>query len=75
VGWVILLAAGVTHPGLISLRWTSFIVAGFILGKVRAGFRAQYNLHSNIIADITSGIFLWPQVFKQMRLHCVMPQS
>jgi BCCT, betaine/carnitine/choline family transporter len=73
VGWVILLVARVTHPGLISLRWTSFIVAGFILGKVRAGFRARYN--SNIIADMTASIFCWPQVFTQMRLHCASPES
>jgi hypothetical protein len=50
---------------------TICFVTGSVLGLIRMGFRAKYNLRSNYLADWMAGTFLWPQVLAQMRLHCV----
>jgi hypothetical protein len=47
------------------------VLAGMTLGIIRAGFRTRHNIRSNYVADLLVGVFLWPQVFAQMRLQCV----
>jgi hypothetical protein len=67
-GWATYLASG-SYPGLKGLSWTLLCLAGGILGTVRSGFRGVHDVRSNIFADYASGLFLWPQVLTQMRLH------
>jgi BCCT, betaine/carnitine/choline family transporter len=69
LGWVTLFFAAPTHTGLIGLKWILFIMAGCILAIIRSFFRAKYNLRSNGVGDLVSGIFFWPQVLAQMRLQ------
>jgi uncharacterized membrane protein len=61
-----------SHPGLVGVATTLCILAGGSLGLIRAGFRSRYDLRSNFLADLLTGVFLWPQVLVQMRLHCVI---
>jgi Cys-rich protein (TIGR01571 family) len=69
--WTVLLFVSQAHPGLAGLAMTTCFVTGCVLGLIRMGFRAKYNLRSNYLADWVTGTFLWPQVLAQMRLHCV----
>lgn len=54
-----------------SMTWVLLVVNGCLLGHVRSGFRARYNLRSNTVGDVISSLILWPQVLSQMRLECV----
>jgi BCCT, betaine/carnitine/choline family transporter len=73
-GMTTLLASRI-YPGLAGFATTFCILAGGSLGLIRAGFRSRYNLRSNHLADLLTGLFLWPQVLVQMRLHCVVGAS
>jgi BCCT, betaine/carnitine/choline family transporter len=68
--WVLLWLLSFTSYGEIGVTWTIFAITGCILATVRAGIRTHYNLRSNVIADLSASIFMWPQVLTQMRLHC-----
>jgi BCCT, betaine/carnitine/choline family transporter len=68
--WVLLWLLSFTSYGQIGVTWTIFVITGCILATVRSGIRTHYNVRSNVIADLSTGIFMWPQVLTQMRLHC-----
>jgi hypothetical protein len=68
-GWISLLAASSAYPGLRGWATVSFFVAGGTLATVRSGFRSRYNIRSNPVADVLTGMLLWPQVIAQMRLQ------
>jgi BCCT, betaine/carnitine/choline family transporter len=59
--------------GLHGITCVLFVLAGCILGAIRAGFRHQYNLRSNAIGDFVSSTVLWPQVIAQMRFQLASP--
>jgi hypothetical protein len=68
-GWISLLAASSAYPGLRGWATVSFFVAGGTLASLRSGFRSRYNIRSNPVADVLTGMLLWPQVITQMRLQ------
>jgi choline-glycine betaine transporter len=76
--WIGIFASLGSKEGLIGWGWLMFFACACILGSVRGGFRARYNVRSNILGDYMASLFFWPQVFTQMRQHCVelnLPQD
>jgi BCCT, betaine/carnitine/choline family transporter len=74
-GWILMFSLSGSYFGLLASAATLFVVCGAILGKIRSGYRSRFNIRSNTIADFVSGLFLWPQVLAQMRLHCLSVQK
>jgi BCCT, betaine/carnitine/choline family transporter len=75
VGCFVSYMASGSYPGLKGAAWTLFFIAGGILGTLRSGFRRVHDLRSNVVADYTAGLFLWPQVLTQMRLQSVVAKK
>jgi BCCT, betaine/carnitine/choline family transporter len=73
LGWTSLWLVSWVHPGLTGVSISLMVLAGLTLGIIRAGFRTRHNIRSNYVADLLAGVFLWPQVFAQMRLYHVLP--
>lgn len=69
--WVSLFITYGLVPGIVAFAWTAFFITGVILTVMRGGFRARYNLRSNIFGDWVTSTFLWPQVLMQMRQHMI----
>lgn len=74
-GWIVLAMTAhystlVSKSAVASLAAVLFLLCGVMLGTLRGGFRARYNLRSNIVADYVSSCWLWPQVVMQLREHC-----
>lgn len=57
VAWIGTWAASYSNPGLDGLVYTFFVVHGGILAAVRSSFCAQYNLRSNVVADLMGIVF------------------
>jgi hypothetical protein len=70
VTWVGLFAAFGANEALVAWGWGMLFCSAVFLGAIRSGFRARYNLRSNLLGDFMASCFLWPQVLTQMRLHC-----
>lgn len=70
VSWVCLCVASLRWAGLAGLASTVFVVQGSLLAMVRSGFRARYNIRSNMFADVIASTLLWPQVLSQLSLSC-----
>lgn len=69
--WVALFCAYGAKTGLIGMGWLFFFCAASLLAGIRAGFRHRFHVRSNILADFITSMFFWPQVFTQMRQHCI----
>ena len=67
--WIAFYIAAASVHGLAVWGWTCMFAAGFVLMIVRNGFRARYNVRSNIFADFCSSLLFWPQVLTQMTQH------
>jgi hypothetical protein len=70
LGWTGLFFASRPDQRFSGVTFTLFCVTGTMLRPVRSGFRTRYNIRSNHLADFVAGVFFWPQVLSQMRLHC-----
>lgn len=70
-GWISIFCALATHPGLKAFGISFLFMNGVLLGIIRNGFRARYNLRSNVWGDFISSVFFYPQVLTQMHLHCL----
>jgi BCCT, betaine/carnitine/choline family transporter len=75
VTWIALWAVSFSRPGLTGWTVVMIFVTGATLAAIRNSFRARYNLRSNPVADLVAGVFIWPQVFVQMRLQSIDPVS
>ena len=72
LAWICLFAVVLGgNKGVKGLGWSCFFAASILLGSLRSGFRARYNLRSNPLGDFLSSLFLWPQALAQLRIQCL----
>lgn len=67
--WILLYCISAGKRGLEVWGWTFLVAAGFTLMLIRNGFRARYNIRSNIVSDFIASSLFWPQVLTQMAQH------
>jgi hypothetical protein len=73
LAWIFLL---IWHKrGLSRLALFFFAMSGIVLAFKRHSIRHQYNLRSNLVADIVSSAFFWPQVLVQLREETMSPME
>lgn len=66
--WIILFFMSGAQPGYTNMAWTVYIVNSVILASLKMHYRTSRSIHGNVIGDLVSSFFMWPQVFVQLRI-------
>lgn len=66
VAWISFFISTVESKGLAVFGWTAFLVNALLLMSTKLAFRTRHNIRGNLVGDLTTSLFFYPQVLIQI---------
>jgi hypothetical protein len=64
--WIALFICVAKYPPLRAWGWSAYFVNGCILTGIKMDYRGRNGVHGNVIGDVFSSVFFFPQVLAQL---------
>mmetsp|Transcript_17004 Transcript_17004/g.28227 ORF Transcript_17004/g.28227 Transcript_17004/m.28227 type:complete len:831 (+) Transcript_17004:68-2560(+) len=66
MAWIAFFISTVKSHGLMVFGWTAFLINGFVLMATKMQFRARHSIRGNLVGDLSTSLFFYPQVMVQL---------
>jgi hypothetical protein len=65
-GWIAFFISTVDSKGLTVFGWTAYLINALLLMSTKLAFRTKHHIRGNLMGDLTTSVFFYPQVLIQI---------